>query len=72
MREGMNMFHTFTRYLWGKYFYPFVDYENPIKYTYRVYKVWGFKYFVKDQFYGPAYKAGFKLLHEVMTGNKRS
>ena len=72
MREGMNLFHTFAHWLWGNYFYQFADYENPIKYIWRVYKIWGFKCFVKDQFYWPAYKAGFRLLHEVMTGNKRS
>ena len=72
MREGMNLFHTFAHWLWGKYFYPFSDYENPIKYIWRVYKIWGFKCFVKDQFYLPAYKVGFKFINEVLTGNKRS
>lgn len=71
-REGMNVFYAFAHYLWGRYFYPFVNYENPIKCVYRAYKIWGFKYFVKDQFYVPSYKAGFKFLHEFMMGNKRS
>ena len=41
MREGMNLFHTFTHWLWGNYFYPFYDYENPIKYIYGEYIKFG-------------------------------
>lgn len=68
MREGMNIFFVFAHYFRCKSFHPRVDYENPFKYIWRVYKCWGFKEFVRDQFYKPAYKDGFRYLKEWITG----
>lgn len=71
MREGMNLFHTFSVYFWRKRFFPNCKTQNPFKYLLGVCKCWGFKCFAKDQFYKPSYIAGFKFLKDILL-NKRT
>lgn len=71
MREGMNLFNTFSRYIWKRRFFPNDKTKNPFKYLLDVYKCWGFKCFVKDQFNKSCYIAGFEYLKDVLL-NKRT